>query len=39
MYHNFVAENINLEKWSANSIRRAGLCADHFSTNSFKGED
>ncbi|KMQ91814.1 transposable element p transposase [Lasius niger] len=35
----FVTGNTQLEKWSASSIRRAGLCADHFSENSFKGED
>lgn len=28
-----------MEKWSAASLRRAGLCADHFSPSSFKGED
>lgn len=27
-----------MKKWSATSIRRAGLCADHFSENCFKGE-
>lgn len=33
-----VSGNTQLEKWSTNSIRRAGLCADHFTENSFKGE-
>lgn len=27
-----------MEKWFATSIRRAGLCADHFNENSFNGE-
>jgi len=28
-----------LEKWSATSLRRAGLCADHFHPNSFMGKN
>jgi len=42
MYYVFrylISGNIKLEKWTANSVHRAGLCADHFDTNSFKGED
>jgi len=39
MYYIFVAGNMNLKKWSVNSIRRAGLCADHFNISSFKEED
>ncbi|XP_026824901.1 uncharacterized protein LOC113561820 [Ooceraea biroi] len=31
----FISGNYNLEKWSATSVRRAGLCADHFSEDSF----
>lgn len=34
----FITENTDLEKWFVNLLRRAGLCADHFSENSFKGE-
>ena len=33
-----VSGNIALEKWSATSIRRAGVCADHFSEDCFKGQ-
>jgi len=33
-----VLGNTQLEKWSTSSIRRAGLCVDHFTENSFKGE-
>lgn len=34
-----LSENIKLEKWSAHSVRRAGLCANYFYANSFKTED
>lgn len=39
IFNYFISGNIKLEKWTANSVRRAGLCADHFNINSFKGED
>jgi len=31
----FFIGNTKLEKWSASSLRRAGLCEDHFSEESF----
>ena len=33
-YHSIVG-NASLEKWSRTSLRRAGLCEDHFTTDSF----
>jgi len=38
-FYNFLLGNTKLEKWSASTLRRAGLCADHFNITSFKGED
>jgi hypothetical protein len=37
-FYDSISGNTHLEKWAASSIRRAGLCADHFSKNSFRGE-
>jgi len=39
MFYNFLLENTKLEKWSTSTLRRAGLCADHFDITSFKGEN
>lgn len=33
-----VVGNAKLEKWSANSLRRAGLCQEHFTADSFLNE-
>jgi len=38
MFYNFLLGNTKLEKWSASTLRRAGLCADHFDITCFKGE-
>lgn len=38
LYIDSLSGNPHLEKWSATSLRRAGLCADHFSDNSFNKE-
>jgi len=39
LYHNIFQEILKLEKWSATSLRRTSLCADHFHPNSFMGKD
>lgn len=39
LYSNYISGNMKLTKWTASSLRRAGLCADHFSLSSFTGED
>ncbi|XP_026827851.1 uncharacterized protein LOC113562470 [Ooceraea biroi] len=40
-YHLWIRNsgNTKLEQWSANSVRRAGLCADHFNEKCFKGRN
>lgn len=35
LYFVFIIGNTELEKWSASSLRRAGLCEDHFPQDSF----